>query len=526
MPEDKASALTKINKYFAKKPLREEDIYIGEALMADTMLTAHNTKFGKKTLEKFVLDAQNGVPMSDMHKRALSFGNTYDGYLKGKDAFAKYYVLRNVNLGQGSSFANTDDLIKAIEGGGTNAVSVWHGTPNTYKCNICGLDIREMDCPHIPGVSYNKEGDRSIVEKDGYEKCFALVDDPNITLNHLSFVDVGAVKRAKIKYTIDNNEVNEKEVWEKFKTDGKTDYFEFNTFGIEIKSKEKEMEVDYQKKINGLEELITDLMEKQEKLSATIDTALNKLEKERAELLQKLAENSKQEVKEVEQEKEIENSKKIWLITQQAKWTTEYINKLPDMAFAVVNGENRALPHHNENVKSPNEKSSVDEPHLRNAVQRFPQVDWSKYTAAQKKKAASHLAMHIDQHKEDESAYKILTDELSTEIENIYKIANEPEPKEEVKTDNEFAKKLSEKYKTELLELGVKAKGERFDIDILRDTIDYLMEKQDLEALQKLEAEFKQEVNTKFPVGQQTAITQETTKSYSVPDTAFKIKNK
>jgi hypothetical protein len=87
-----------------------------------------------------------------------------------------------------------------------------------------------------------------------------------------------------------------------------------------------------------------------------------------------------------------------------AAWTAASINNLPDAAFAVIlpggkkdkEGKTvprslRMLPHHNANVKSPSENSSVDLPHLRNGLARASQ---SKMPAADKAKAIAHLQAH------------------------------------------------------------------------------------------------------------------------------------
>jgi len=72
------------------------------------------------------------------------------------------------------------------------------------------------------------------------------------------------------------------------------------------------------------------------------------------------------------------------LVEQYRKWTRAYINDLPDQAFAYIepcykrgetkNKNARHLPHHNEKVKDPNENSTVDIPHLRNALARVNQI--------------------------------------------------------------------------------------------------------------------------------------------------------
>ena len=80
-----------------------------------------------------------------------------------------------------------------------------------------------------------------------------------------------------------------------------------------------------------------------------------------------------------------------------AEWDTQYINDLPDAAFAVIlsGGEKddegktvprqlRKLPHHNSS-------GAVDEAHLRNALSREPQTDMPEADHA-------HAKMHLDGH--------------------------------------------------------------------------------------------------------------------------------
>ena len=76
----------------------------------------------------------------------------------------------------------------------------------------------------------------------------------------------------------------------------------------------------------------------------------------------------------------------------QAKpWTRQYINSLPDAAFASVETaadgtKVRRLPHHQRNGR-------VDLAHVRNALSRLPQVHWvnPRHAAA----ARAHLAAHL-----------------------------------------------------------------------------------------------------------------------------------
>lgn len=90
---------------------------------------------------------------------------------------------------------------------------------------------------------------------------------------------------------------------------------------------------------------------------------------------------------------------------QAEKWTREYINSLPNAAFAVIEsgykeGENknaRHLPHHTSSVKSASENSTVDISHYRNALARANQVVSvlkNNSDSELRKKAVSHLEKH------------------------------------------------------------------------------------------------------------------------------------
>lgn len=90
--------------------------------------------------------------------------------------------------------------------------------------------------------------------------------------------------------------------------------------------------------------------------------------------------------------------------TTKALWSTAMVNNLPDAAFALIlpggkkdsEGKTtprslRMLPHHNASVKSASENSSVDLPHLRNALARLEQANIS---SSQKATARAHLMAH------------------------------------------------------------------------------------------------------------------------------------
>ena len=76
-----------------------------------------------------------------------------------------------------------------------------------------------------------------------------------------------------------------------------------------------------------------------------------------------------------------------------AKWSRQYIKKLPDSAFAVIETtpEGKALrhlPHHDAD-------GNLDIPHLCNALSRVDQDKWR--SAANAETARRHLREHLDQ---------------------------------------------------------------------------------------------------------------------------------
>ena len=91
------------------------------------------------------------------------------------------------------------------------------------------------------------------------------------------------------------------------------------------------------------------------------------------------------------------------MVSAMAEWSVQYINNLPDAAFAWIEpgGEKddegktvprtlRHLPHHNASVTNPNDDASVDRAHLRNALARASQVQGLPSSAL------SHLQRHAE----------------------------------------------------------------------------------------------------------------------------------
>ena len=79
--------------------------------------------------------------------------------------------------------------------------------------------------------------------------------------------------------------------------------------------------------------------------------------------------------------------------SEAAKWSRQYIRRLPDSAFAVVETtpegkQVRHLPHHEAS-------GNLDVPHLCNALVRLGQVKWRDPANAEM--ARRHLGEHLEQ---------------------------------------------------------------------------------------------------------------------------------
>jgi len=142
--------------------------------------------------------------------------------------------------------------------------------------------------------------------------------------------------------------------------------------------------------------------------------------------------------------------------------TTAQINDLPDAAFAIVkpggskddDGKTvprslRVFPHHRSNVKDPSEHSSLDVPHLRNALARLSQAD---LTAEERAKVKAHLEAHADAVlasrggdpslvKGNESTSKADDDDGRTDIDKAHWMSTFKELFDQLKTVVEDAKR-------------------------------------------------------------------------------------
>lgn len=171
----------------------------------------------------------------------------------------------------------------------------------------------------------------------------------------------------------------------------------------------------------------------------------------------------------------LENIKESIVDLYEADWDTEYVNNLPDGAFAIiepayVDGEtddNRArhLPHHNQNAEGKavesgrvvnDDDESVDLPHLRNAFARVSQTEPFTDSISKSElqdKAEAHLESHRDLLDESKSKSDVGLDSFYEKVKEVEAMFSElvemktnSKDNDEKEVDNMTIDELKEEY--------------------------------------------------------------------------------
>lgn len=203
--------LEKINK-FALTPLTEDDVFVFNDLMIDdSLVKSHMIKVHDNLLTKFIQDTKNGIGLLMNHNSwQLPVGRSFDAYKVTEvdedgnvvnTLYGSFYIDLNRNTESGMT---TNDIVKGIVSGTIFDTSVGFRA-SSYKCSICGNDIRDFaKCSHFPGETY-------AVERDGViqsELCYAIVgEDGDGELLENSLVFAGACDRASIQKQFSANSV-------------------------------------------------------------------------------------------------------------------------------------------------------------------------------------------------------------------------------------------------------------------------------------------------------------------------------
>lgn len=169
--DDEAVALDRavkiINRKHARRPQRAEDLHIVPAVMSTDALDRHFSRMDASTLKNYARDASAGVPFMVNHRTngsgaELPLGHTYEGVYDeseaGRAARAGIYMVRNLKP-NGEASLGTDDMMRAIDAGTTRdgSVSFFGGKS---ICDVCGKDVRDYECPHVPGTTRKTENNK------------------------------------------------------------------------------------------------------------------------------------------------------------------------------------------------------------------------------------------------------------------------------------------------------------------------------------------------------------------------------
>lgn len=179
-------------------------IFVFEAEISNTRVDSYYTHMDRSTLLNFARAGGVGVALLDSHTSSiLPIGYSYDArYEERADGdgatIASFYTLRGLQFGGRHSYATSDDIIAAIEGGLVRDVSVgFHG--GDWTCDICHLDYfgmfsgREQYCTHYAGMTYEVTGDDGVSRQR-----LATVKISGADLSEVSIVYDGATPGAMI----------------------------------------------------------------------------------------------------------------------------------------------------------------------------------------------------------------------------------------------------------------------------------------------------------------------------------------
>lgn len=210
-------AIQIINARHAKTPLAPEDVFIFRGVLSSQALDSYMTRMGISSLQNFAADFTEGRALMNSHRAGgfaseaeLPIGRIFAANVVGSplpnDAPANAgpgaslmihaYIQRGLNITE----ISTDEVIKGIEGGTVNDMSVGFqmGIGSMLSCSVCGKEMRDYPaCEHFPGESYdgklayawieNARGvEGSLVYKGAtpgamIEKAIRMVEDGRVT---------------------------------------------------------------------------------------------------------------------------------------------------------------------------------------------------------------------------------------------------------------------------------------------------------------------------------------------------------
>ena len=169
--------------------LDERTPFFWTAEISNDQVDSYYTRMLPSTLQNFANDASAGVSFLNSHRHnELPLGKSINGQLditEGRQrVLADFYTIPGLNL----NGIMTDDFISGVKSGIVKDTSVGF-TSGQMWCDVCKMDYRSWDCPHVAGMKYDIQGGGQVT---------ATVGVDNARLAEVSAVFDGATPDATI----------------------------------------------------------------------------------------------------------------------------------------------------------------------------------------------------------------------------------------------------------------------------------------------------------------------------------------
>lgn len=159
--------------------------FFWSAEISNGNVDSYYTHMLPSTLTNFANDASAGVSFLNSHRHnELPLGRSLRGVYEQDRVVADFYTMPGLNL----NGVTTDDFITGVKTGLLSDVSVGF-TSGQMWCDVCKMDYRSWDCPHVAGMKYDIQGGGQVV---------ATVGVDNARLAEVSAVFDGATPDATI----------------------------------------------------------------------------------------------------------------------------------------------------------------------------------------------------------------------------------------------------------------------------------------------------------------------------------------